>query len=74
MTIYAKCPSCVSRLNLSRKARFNQRIVCPDCEAVLEIIRLDPPLLDWPLEDGEIYNSGFAPDYLYDDIYFEERR
>ena len=67
----AKCPSCDNKVKLGQKPRIGLRIICPECEAVLDILRLNPPLLDWAFENGEDYYDG--GDYLYAEIELEKR-
>ncbi len=43
----AICPSCGDDIKLSGRPRIGQRVVCPYCEAELEVIELDPVELDW---------------------------
>ena len=66
----AKCPSCSFKVKLGQKPRIGSRLVCPECEVVVEILHLNPPLLDLPFESGEDYYEG--DDYLFDEIEFEK--
>jgi hypothetical protein len=77
MTILAKCPSCkcpscYTRIELGPKPRQFQRIVCPECEVDLEIIKTNPPLLDWAFDYDENYYDN--SDFQYDDLSFERHR
>jgi hypothetical protein len=45
--------------------KVGNRVICPGCDAQLEIVSLIPLELDWP------YDAGF--DYYYqDDDFYEE--
>ncbi|MCL7452224.1 MAG: lysine biosynthesis protein LysW [Anaerolineae bacterium] len=44
---FAYCPDCASRIYLGRKPWLNQPAFCDQCEADLEVVRLNPPVLDW---------------------------
>ncbi len=43
----AICPSCGEDLKLHGNIKLEQIIVCPYCEAELEVVDLDPIELDW---------------------------
>lgn len=43
----AKCPACKTTMELDRSSIINNLIICPNCKTILEIIRLDPPELEW---------------------------
>jgi lysine biosynthesis protein LysW len=43
----ARCPACKTTMELEKGPRINNLIICPNCKTVLEIIRLDPPELEW---------------------------
>ena len=49
----AVCPSCGEDIKLKGRVRLGQRVVCPFCDAELEVIELDPVELDWADYDGE---------------------
>lgn len=50
-----ECPSCGEMIEVSDKAKLGQRVVCNTCEAVLEVVWLEPMELDWPYEDEMEY-------------------
>ena len=57
----AKCPSCLIKVDIGRNPRPYQRIKCPDCDTALEIIKINPPVLDWVFGNEEFYdNFDFA--------------
>lgn len=43
----SKCPSCGEKFYIGDRAWIGQFITCQNCEDELEIIRLDPVILDW---------------------------
>jgi alpha-aminoadipate carrier protein LysW len=48
----AFCPDCGQGIDLAR-AREGQLLMCPNCDAELEVISLNPPELDWAYEEPE---------------------
>ena len=58
----AECPSCGETIHFDRYPRLNQLIDCRYCREELEVIDLEPLLLDWPFEEGD-----FDDDYDDDD-------
>ena len=50
-TSAAICPDCGERIALKRNIRIGSEIICPHCDAVLEVVSTDPPELDWAYED-----------------------
>jgi lysine biosynthesis protein LysW len=49
----AYCPDCDGRIVLNSAPRIGKRLVCPHCDAELEIIDLDPIELDWVYEESD---------------------
>lgn len=49
----ADCPSCATRIYLSRRPRLGDIIICRECEETLEVVRLTPLELDWALLDDD---------------------
>lgn len=47
----AICPICTEKIKISQKVKFLERISCPTCEALLEVVNLDPIELDWIFYD-----------------------
>lgn len=41
------CPDCGQKIDLGPQPKLGQEVVCPYCEADLEVISLDPLELDW---------------------------
>ena len=55
---FASCIACNRSINLGRKPRLWTFVKCKSCRIDFEIICLDPPILDWPLDedpDGSRY-------------------
>lgn len=53
----AECPSCGESIEVGRKPKMGQRVVCPGCDVELEVVWLDPLELDWPAEEYEGYED-----------------
>jgi hypothetical protein len=71
MAINAKCPSCYNKVTFGYRPHVHQRITCPICNTALEVMRINPPLLDWFYESDRDYDID--GDYLSDEISFEKR-
>lgn len=54
----AICPICTEKVEVSKKVKFLERISCPTCEALLEIVNLDPIELDWIFYDYQGESNG----------------
>jgi lysine biosynthesis protein LysW len=55
-----KCPSCGENIYLGDRARIGQVLNCCSCEDELEVIRLNPIILDWayiPGDDGNYFDE-----------------
>ena len=59
--LMARCPSCDSRIYFERRPDTGEIIVCPECEASLEIMRNNPIRLDWAYDEGERPAAGGGP-------------
>ena len=46
MIATAKCPDCGRRIELGTRSRMGRILACPRCDAALEVVSLDLPLLD----------------------------
>ena len=53
----AKCPSCLIKVDIGKNPRPYQRLRCPDCEAYLEVVKINPPILDWAFGNEEFYED-----------------
>ena len=43
----AYCPDCDEKIVFNPHARVGQKLVCPHCDADLEVLSTDPLELDW---------------------------
>jgi lysine biosynthesis protein LysW len=43
----AECPECDAWVELPKNIRLGKKLKCPECETMLEIVELDPPVLDY---------------------------
>jgi lysine biosynthesis protein LysW len=51
----AACPECGRKINLKPDVKKGDWVACPHCKAAdIEVISLDPPLLNWAYEEPEI--------------------
>ncbi len=53
----ALCVECDAELNLTRRARPGQRLVCPNCGVQLEVISAYPVEVDLAYDDGEEWDD-----------------
>lgn len=58
----AKCIACTKNVDLGDTPRKGMMVKCPNCGMKLEVIRINPPLLDWPLPVVEDRKDAFAND------------
>lgn len=60
----ARCPLCRERIKIGVKPWRGQQLECPACDALLEVVGLNPISLDWPYDDsgyiGAEYNEEEA--------------
>lgn len=54
----AICPICEEKIEISEKIKFLERLCCPTCEALLEVVNLDPIELDWIYYDEHYDSNG----------------
>jgi uncharacterized paraquat-inducible protein A len=52
-----KCPICEDRIEVGIKVKLLERLSCPTCEALLEVVSVDPLEVDWIYYD-EYYESN----------------
>lgn len=55
----AECLVCGDFIEVGLKLKYGQRLHCPACNAVLEVIDLNPIKLDWLYFDQNIQNDNF---------------
>jgi alpha-aminoadipate carrier protein LysW len=53
----AFCPDCGQKITLSGDARLGQEVICPHCDAELEVVEMDPLELDWIYDEDEGYDE-----------------
>jgi len=58
-----RCPLCKSNIIIRHTPWKGQSIRCPSCEAILEVVFLNPLELDWPFG---------VQDYMVDGTVYEE--
>jgi len=51
--VSALCPDCGERITLKSTVRLGQEVVCPHCDAELEVVETDPVELDWVYDDDD---------------------
>jgi lysine biosynthesis protein LysW len=62
-----KCLMCSANVPLLQGEKVGSLVYCPECDAELEVIKLDPVQLDWPLEDLDFDEEDFAYKKSYED-------
>ena len=57
----ARCPDCKQRIEIRPFLRVGDALVCPHCEADLEVVDLNPVELDWayipPADEDEEWDD-----------------
>jgi lysine biosynthesis protein LysW len=46
------CPGCRRKIELEPHVERGEWVSCPHCWADLEVISLNPPVLDWAYDEG----------------------
>lgn len=46
----ATCPLCDANIPIPRSLLVSSMLFCPRCDCLLQIVSLDPPEIDFPLE------------------------
>lgn len=49
----AVCPDCGETITSKGSVRLGQEVVCPHCDAELEVVGTDPLELDWAYDDHD---------------------
>jgi alpha-aminoadipate carrier protein LysW len=52
-TVTADCPDCGRKITLRGTLVIGQEVICPHCEAELEVIDTDPVELDWAYGESD---------------------
>ena len=58
----ANCISCQEMITVGAHSQLGTFVICPKCDARLEVIWLAPLELDWPTEDF-IHEDYFEDEY-----------
>jgi hypothetical protein len=61
----AACASCETQIEVGRKPVVGQRVTCPSCDEVMEVVWLQPVELDWAIDEDD-YDDD-EDDYDYDE-------
>ncbi len=59
----AYCPTCGERPLVENKLILGQIVRCCFCQSDLEVLKLDPVVLDWPIRTNE---NDFNAYYVHD--------
>jgi lysine biosynthesis protein LysW len=51
LIVRATCPDCGDKIALRGTIRMGQKVVCPNCDAELEVVETEPVELDWVYDD-----------------------
>jgi len=51
----AVCPDCGEKITLRGSVHIGREVICPNCDAELEVVETDPLQLDWISEEYEAY-------------------
>lgn len=60
----AFCRACHSRIRFNERPELYEVVICPECDEVLEVVRLAPIQLDWP---SDFNDEDEQSDVVYDD-------
>jgi len=63
----AICPDCDKDINLGPRPTMGHKLVCPYCEAYLELVNLDPPELTWDMGEFDDDDDWDDDDWSDDD-------
>ena len=51
--ISATCPDCLVQIRFHKMPQIDELVSCPECEAALEVVSLQPLKLEWVFDDVE---------------------
>ena len=54
----AICPICEERIQVGKRISIRDRLCCPTCEALLEVMSTNPVEVDWIYYDDELKSNG----------------
>jgi len=67
----APCPDCGQKIELWPLLKVGEELVCPHCDADLEVVSIDPVELDWaylePATDEDDWDDDWDDDDWDDD-------
>ena len=49
----ATCPQCEAEIHVDEEMDKGEAMICPECDASLEVVGLDPVELDFAIEEEE---------------------
>lgn len=49
----AECPDCGEKIRFKGVTKVGQQIMCPGCDAELEVVATDPIELDWAYDESD---------------------
>jgi lysine biosynthesis protein LysW len=55
--VKATCPNCGEKTSIGERPKTGQVVVCNNCGIELEIVSLDPLILDWVYDPEDIWQS-----------------
>lgn len=53
----AECPECETNIRFHRPLKIGQVVICPECDAELEVQNVNPLELYWAFDDDDDYES-----------------
>ena len=59
----SKCPLCGEKIKVGNQPWLGQEFECPACEAILEVVTLDPVSLDYPYDDDGYLEADYDEDF-----------
>jgi len=62
----AECISCGSVFDIGDKPKLGQIVICPTCNAHLEVTWLDPIELGWSIDEDDITDDEYEEDEDYE--------
>ncbi|MEX1247498.1 MAG: hypothetical protein WEA61_03380 [Anaerolineales bacterium] len=58
------CPSCGATISVKGTPKMRMKVTCKSCDTEVEVVRLDPLELDWPMDE---YEDELEEDATYED-------
>jgi len=60
-----KCPECGGLIHLANQPHEHHLLLCPHCEILLIVTRLEPIVVDWAFEEPDEMKTPFNPYFPY---------